>query len=134
MTLVGSLYVAPILHVWYGWGPRKIAEVFSKFSPWGQALIVTALDQTVFTMPFTLSLLTGIDYLDHFNFKKAFDGAVNIFPNVIVNNWLVWPAASLINFGLVPAPFRVLFANVVGFFWNIYLSYAANRPQQVKSA
>lgn len=46
----------------------------------------------------------------------------------VVYNATLWIPAQLINFSLVPAPLQVLFANGIGFFWNIYLSYVGNKP------
>lgn len=40
--------------------------------------------------------------------------------------WKVWPLANLINFAFVPANLRVLFMNLVGIGWNIFLSAAVN--------
>lgn len=40
--------------------------------------------------------------------------------------WRVWPIANLINFAFVPANLRVLFMNIVGIGWNIFLSAAVN--------
>lgn len=41
-------------------------------------------------------------------------------------NWSVWVPAQLLNFRFVPAPLQVLFANVVGLFWNAYLSFVGH--------
>lgn len=38
-------------------------------------------------------------------------------------NWLIWPAATTINFWFMPLKYQVLFANFIGLFWNIILSY-----------
>jgi hypothetical protein len=46
--------------------------------------------------------------------------------------WRIWPLAQLINFRYVPAPYRVLFGNLVGFFWGIYLSYVNSQQQRVR--
>ena len=133
MTALGTFYVAPFLHIWYGFGPARIAAMLPHYSPFTQAFITMCIDQTAVMMPYTFALLYGIDYLDHFNGKKSLDNTTNIFPTVMVNNWLVWAPATLINFRFVPGPFRVLFANGVGFFWNIYVSYAGNRSNQQES-
>ena len=45
----------------------------------------------------------------------------------LMTNYSVWIPAQLINFKVVPPQLRVLWANVVGFFWSIYLSNAANK-------
>ena len=37
-------------------------------------------------------------------------------------SWRVWPLASYIMFNHVPPQFRVLFGNLVAFFWSMYLS------------
>ena len=44
----------------------------------------------------------------------------------IKTNWIVWIPAQLINFGFVPGNLQVLFANVIGLFWNAYLSYVSH--------
>ncbi|GLD98456.1 hypothetical protein PINS_up007153 [Pythium insidiosum] len=41
-------------------------------------------------------------------------------------NWVVWVPAQLLNFRFVPGNLQVLFANVVGLFWNSYLSYVSH--------
>ncbi len=40
-------------------------------------------------------------------------------------NWMIWPIATTVNFWLMPLQYQVLFANVVGLFWNIILSFIA---------
>merc|ERR1719261_2359898 len=42
-------------------------------------------------------------------------------------NWRLWIPATAVNIGLVPPPLRVLYINIVFFFWAIYLSSTANR-------
>ena len=41
-------------------------------------------------------------------------------------SWRVWPLAQYLNFNFVPAQYRVLFGNLVGFFWGIYMSWKAS--------
>lgn len=41
----------------------------------------------------------------------------------LLTNWKIWPAAMVVNFWFMPLKYQVLFANFVGFFWNIILSY-----------
>ena len=45
----------------------------------------------------------------------------------LVANWKIWPLAMTVNFYLMPLKYQVLFANFVGFFWNIILSYIAHK-------
>lgn len=38
------------------------------------------------------------------------------------NSRSIWPFASFINLNFVPQQYRVLFSNMIGFFWSIVLS------------
>ena len=44
-------------------------------------------------------------------------------PSVIQANWALWIPAQLVNFGMVPLNYQVLFGNVVALLWNVYLSW-----------
>lgn len=45
----------------------------------------------------------------------------------MMNNYKLWPAVTMINFMYIPMKYQVLFANFVGIFWNMYMSYIAYR-------
>ena len=45
--------------------------------------------------------------------------------NSMLANWKIWTIPQMININLVPAQYRVLFANLVALVWNFYL--AANK-------
>jgi len=42
-------------------------------------------------------------------------------------NWKLWIPATAVNIALVPPALRVLYINVVFFFWAVYLSSVANK-------
>jgi hypothetical protein len=42
-------------------------------------------------------------------------------------SWKVWPIAQLINFALVPSNLRILYLNLVGFFWGIFMQVMAGK-------
>ena len=50
----------------------------------------------------------------------------------ILKNWLVFVPATFINLGFVPLELRVLFINVVFFFWVIFLSLLINDDEASK--
>lgn len=41
---------------------------------------------------------------------------------------MIWPIATSINLWFMPVQYQVLFANFIGLFWNVVLSYIANKP------
>ena len=47
----------------------------------------------------------------------------------LVANWELWVPASLVNMAFVRPELRVLYVNVVFFFWTIILSIILNRQQ-----
>eukprot|EP00045_Choanoeca_perplexa_P001468 m.19820 g.19820 ORF g.19820 m.19820 type:complete len:250 (-) comp10962_c0_seq2:227-976(-) len=112
--------IAPVLHVWYGFLNRRL--------PGNHVRVVlqrVALDQLAFAPPFlafflaTLSLLEG--HADRITQQLSDDW----FPTV-VKNWQLWVPAQLLNFRFVGPAYQVLFSNMVGLFWTIYLSVVAH--------
>ena len=123
LVAVNCVLVGPVLTVWYGTLARITAS-------WGTGLLGTAkrvlLDQIVFAPPFiaaffsTAALLEGRpDDIP----RRLRDG----WGSAVLANYQLWPAAQMINFGLVPAAFRVVFSNCVGVVWNTYLSFATDK-------
>ena len=45
---------------------------------------------------------------------------------LIFAGYKVWPLVSIISFSFVPMELRIIFINIVGLFWGIYLSLVAN--------
>ncbi|CAM9156044.1 unnamed protein product [Scytosiphon promiscuus] len=120
-TLVGAAFLAPALHTWYGFLIRTLP---------GTALTTVvkrvALDQLVFTPVFLAGFLSTLMVLDG-NAAKVEQKLRADYTTTVVSNWGYWIPAQVINFRFVPPAYQVLFANFVGFFWNIYLSYQANK-------
>jgi protein Mpv17 len=116
-TIINTVLVGPLLHFWYGTLVAKIP---------GNSVISTvyrvACDQLIFA-PFCIIPA-------FFAFAQILDGTPERIPDklradwatTMVANFSLWVPAQLINFKLVPAPFQVLFANMVGLLWSVYLS------------
>ncbi|KAJ1734605.1 hypothetical protein LPJ61_000987 [Coemansia biformis] len=49
------------------------------------------------------------------------------YPAALAGNYVLWPAAQLVNFSLVPLVYRVPFSSLVSIVWNTYLSTVTNR-------
>ncbi|KAJ0412655.1 hypothetical protein ATCC90586_002285 [Pythium insidiosum] len=120
-TFLGGVLVAPVLHVWYGFMGARIPGLSTP-----QAVVKRlALDQLVFAPTFlpvffsTLLTLEGVPEQIPSKLRQDWWSTVKV-------NWVVWVPAQLINFRFVPGNLQVLFANVVGLFWNSYLSFVSH--------
>ena len=58
------------------------------------------------------------------NLQQIKQKLVNNLPSIVSNQYKLWPLAQLINFYFIPLNYRLLYVNIVAFFWNIYLAYA----------
>lgn len=125
-TILGTALVGPLLHYWYGFLMLKIPA---------KTAIATvqrvALDQLVFA-PFCI--IPAI-----FSCAMILEGTPEKIPAKIQADWgptlltnfAVWIPAQMINFKFMIPQYQVLFANSVGFFWNIYLSSQTNKTVPV---
>ena len=83
-------------------------------------------DQTIGASIFTLMFFTYVDLASGKSIYQMKEELKVKFVPTIIANWTVWPPLMLINFSLVPVPWRVLYANFCGMFWNAYLSWVQN--------
>ncbi len=117
-TAIGGIFVAPTLHYWYGLLATKIPGT-------------TMLD-VLKRLSFDQLLFAPLFLPCFFSCALILDGTPELIPSKLKNDWLttvvtnyaVWVPCQFINFKFMPPHHQVLFANIVGFFWNIYLSYA----------
>lgn len=124
-TILGTALVGPLLHYWYGFLVTKIPGTSSL-----STLYRVAFDQLVFA-PFVI--LPAI-----FSASQLLNGTPEQIPEKLKADWFpttvanfaLWVPAQFINFKFVAPVYQVLFANVVGLFWNVYLSAATNKAIQ----
>lgn len=79
-------------------------------------------------MFFLGAYLFGMSLLEGKSVKESAENVKSKFWYGLKCNWLLWPAANLVNFGLVPVKFQVLYYNFISMFWNMFLSYIQNTP------
>jgi len=136
MSSVQGLYGATIMHFWYNMAVDRIATAITTrklLLP----IVCTVLDQSIWAWIFWGSLLFGFEFVDKRDFEGSVKNVKDKIWEVMIANWKVWTVPQLMNFAVVPAEYRVLFRNVVGLFWNVYLSWiqnhVANERESVKS-
>eukprot|EP00050_Salpingoeca_kvevrii_P008597 m.303859 g.303859 ORF g.303859 m.303859 type:complete len:215 (+) comp16282_c0_seq1:233-877(+) len=110
--LLGAILVAPTLHVWYGFLGRATTS----------SLLRLAADQLVFAPVFVVvffgALLASSGRADELPAMLRRDWA-----DTVRANWVIWIPAQFVNFRFVPGHLQVLFSNLVGLAWNVYLSW-----------
>ncbi|CAH0479231.1 unnamed protein product [Peronospora belbahrii] len=126
-TFLGGGVISPILHVWY--------RILNTSLPGVSATAIAkrlAMDQLGFAPLFLPIFLSSV---------MTLEGRAQFIPDklqadwwpITKTNWIVWVPAQLVNFRFVPGSMQVLFSNVMGLFWNAYLSYASHSkvPKQI---
>lgn len=125
MVFIGSCISAPLSHLWYCKLANQICSrvtMNAKLQPW----VALAADQILYT-PISISVFLFMnEYMKDFSSLKAIKNVREKFVAGMITNFKMWPPIVLVNFALVPVQLRVLFINVFGFFWTIYLSHLQN--------
>ena len=129
--IMGFGYIAPALHTWYCKVLPKISNaVFSTSTKTVRVMGCMALDQ----LAFAPILLTGFYPINQIvvdrtldSFGKGVQAWREKIQETLISNWKIWPIATTINFWFMPVQYQVLFANFVGLFWNMVLSFIASK-------
>jgi len=134
-ALLGGLFFGPVLHFWYGvvgkWG-AYLDKRFPKIPKVQRVVYQVLLNQSVgailINMGFIFSfyLLTCVVRSQVFDLSVAVSLVKSKMSSSLKANYSVWPAASFLNFYLVPSQYRVLFTQCVAAIYNCMLSLIAN--------
>ncbi|XP_077529460.1 mitochondrial inner membrane protein Mpv17-like [Haemaphysalis longicornis] len=121
--VMGIGFVGPAFRVWYITLERIVG------SGSGRAVVIkkVLLDQCAFTPVLIPSFLTALGALQGRSWEGIKDMVRADFLPILKANYMLWPAAQIINFGFVPLTYRVPFASAVALVWNTYLAWKANR-------
>ena len=120
-SLLGAVLVGPTLHVWYG----ALGRMLPAPGTVGAVQRLVA-DQFIFAPTFIPVFISCLMTLDG-QMAQIVDKLKADWFEAVKGNWALWIPAQFINFRLVPPRLQVLFANVVGVAWNVYLSLVSHR-------
>ncbi|RLN86973.1 hypothetical protein BBJ28_00013457 [Nothophytophthora sp. Chile5] len=123
MMVWGGLIMTPMMHTWY----NLMDRVFLGTGKLVAAKKVVA--DMVFVapqMPIWFYSSTGL--MAGKSAREAFDDSIEKLPMTLMANYMLWPAANSITYGVMPLEYRLLFANCVHLGWASFLSYMANHP------
>uniref|UniRef100_A0A6U1IUE3 Peroxisomal membrane protein MPV17 n=1 Tax=Bigelowiella natans TaxID=227086 RepID=A0A6U1IUE3_BIGNA len=118
-ALIGVVLKGPYFHyvfqlvgkLFAGYDHARLSTVLKK-------MLVT---QGVFSPLFLFLYLTSLRMLQGKELGAALAYTRKIFPAVLTANLKFWPVVDLLSFSFVPNEYRVLFANLAGLIWTVYL-------------
>lgn len=92
-----------------------------------------ALDQFVFAPCFLATILPMFSLVQGLSFDDSIKRLKHDYPDVIMTNYMLWPAVQTVNFQLVPLNYQVLVVQVFAIIWNTYLSWKAHMDIEIKT-
>lgn len=121
MMLWGGVLFAPIAHTWINFVERKVGSA-------GTAVVAKKilLDMFVFAPNSNMLFFTTTKLMEGHSLGDAFDFAVQKIPKTMAANYMVWPLANVVTYGIVPLRYRILFINCVSMGWSTFLSMTSS--------
>ena len=116
MAMYGGAVFGPAAATWYNILQRHV--VLS--TPRRTMLARVAADQGIFAPVFIGVFLGSMAVLEGGSPREKLEKQ---YVNALTANYMLWPAAQMVNFSVVPLEHRVLFVNLVSIGWNSYLSF-----------
>lgn len=142
VATTGFIFTGPIAHVWYqileavvttrhrmlGLVARLLLDalVFSPIAVAGYFTVRTVLECTS----------SENDKYDMNAVARKLTQKLSLkYRDAVEASWKFWPAVNVVNFSIIPVPFRVLYNNGLSIFWNTYLTHLnGKRLEQVVEA
>jgi protein Mpv17 len=120
LAITGFLYSGPISHTWYNLLERLV--VAGPRHPWLGLLQRLLYDAFLFSPVAVGGYFIVRSTLEGRDWEGIATKLQTKWWPATYASWSFWPLANVVNFSLVPVPFRVLFNNSLSLFWNAYLS------------
>lgn len=126
VAITGLTFTGPLTHTWY----NILEGIVARSIPRIPILAVGVVPQLAYKMFLDAFLYSPVAIGGYFVWRTELEGGSAdiweklqvVYPQALVASWSFWPAANIINFTLIPLPFRVLYNNMLSLFWNAYLS------------
>lgn len=116
-AIFGLLFTGPLSHYFY-----QLMEVWMPTTDPYCLVKRLLLDRLFFAPAFLLLfyfVMTVLEAKGWSDFERKMKSS---YLTALKMNWKVWTPFQFINVNFVPVQFRVLFANVIAFFWYAYLA------------
>ena len=126
LAVYNCVVISPTFYYWY----RFLAFRYPG-SAWRPFLKKLLLDRLLIPPPLILGFFVSQTLMNGGSLKDVEARVEGHYINTLKMNLVVWPAAMLVNFKYIPLQYQVLYANLVGFIWTIYLSWAIHKHKIV---
>ncbi|XP_072288661.1 peroxisomal membrane protein 2 [Eucyclogobius newberryi] len=116
-AIFGLLFTGPLSHYFY-----QLMEVWMPTTDRYCLVKRLLLDRLFFAPAFLLLfyfVMTVLEAKGWSDFERKMKSS---YWTALKMNWKVWTPFQFVNVNFVPVQFRVLFANVIAFFWYAYLA------------
>lgn len=121
----GLVLQAPWNHFYYQLLDGAIPPTVEPWTP--TTAVKTVIDQFVQAPIFTVLIFAFLGFLEGKSLEAVQKQLENDYRDTMIANWKLWVPATVINLAFVPPILRVLYLNVVFFFWSIFLSLKLNK-------
>jgi hypothetical protein len=125
MMVWGGLFAAPIMHTWF--------HVVDRVIPGTGRLVIAkkvAADMMVIAPGTSLAFFTFTKSLEGEPVGDAFEVAKLKLPPTLLADYMLWPAANFVIFGLVPFHYRTPLTHCVSLVWSTFLSGMASHEAE----
>ncbi|KAL3668402.1 hypothetical protein V7S43_006490 [Phytophthora oleae] len=121
MMVWGGLFAAPIMHTWF--------HVIERVLPGAGKLVVAkkvAADMMIIAPGTSLAFFTVTKCMEGEPLHESFEVAKAKLPPTLLADYMLWPAANAVIFGLVPLHYRTPLTHCVSLVWSTFLSEMAS--------
>lgn len=123
-AVFGLVLQAPWNHFYYQYLDGALPPTEEPWTPTTGIKVV--IDQFVQAPVFTVLIFAFLGTLEGKNLEAVKKQLDDDYADTMVANWKLWLPATVVNIAFVPPILRVLYLNVVFFFWSIFLSLKLN--------
>ena len=117
---------APWSHYYYAWLDKVLPPTQQ---PWTwTTMIKVVIDQFVQAPALLALIISGMALMEGRGKSGVHQDIQLEYTTALIKNWELWIPATIINIAFVKPNLRVLYDNVVFFFWTIFLSMLLNQP------
>ncbi|GMM34037.1 ethanol metabolism protein [Saccharomycopsis crataegensis] len=132
-VIYGSVIFSPVGFHWYKFisgvrSPIRLAAgSTSRLQKALDLFTRVSVDQIIFS-PLAVGMYFSVmPLLETGSWSEMKERLEENFKLTLLTNWKVWPIFQLFNLSIVPLEFRLISSNILGVFWNCFLSYQNNK-------